>query len=121
MRILWRFLLTAVAAWLTVFVLPGIGVRDGLSDLYVAAFVFGAANAFIRPLARLSSHPLDLPLLTSAALVVNGTLMLITAVLVDSPKLTGSVSTQLLNGVAAVIIISGVSAGVSWLLPDPHE
>lgn len=119
MGLVWRLVITAAAVWLTATFLPGIVVEDGVSDLVLAAFVFGVVNAFILPVLRLLTREITLVKLGVLTLAVNAFMVLVTAALVESPSLRGPVSEQVLTGILITVIVSAVSVLLSWYLPDP--
>ncbi len=100
----------------------GIGVT-----LLILSLVFGLVNAFIRPIARLVSIPLNIATLGLFSVVLNAALLLLVASLVDlafGPLIIiGGFPPDLsleAVGAAAVgsFVISVVSAGLTILIPD---
>ena len=100
----------------------GIGVT-----LLILALVFGLINAFIRPLAKVVSIPLNIATLGLFSVVLNAALLLLVAYLVDlvfGPLIViGGFPPDLsleAVGAAAVgsFVISVVSAALTILIPD---
>lgn len=100
----------------------GIGVT-----LLILALVFGLINAFIRPLAKVVSIPLNIATLGLFSVVLNAALLLLVAYLVDlvfGPLIViGGFPPDLsleAVGAAAVgsFVISIVSAALTILIPD---
>jgi len=118
---IWRFLIMAATVWIGAYLVPGVEVNDGVSYLFLAAFVFGAVNAFIRPLAHLVTPQLDIVSLGLLTILINGFLVLITAALVDALSLRGPFSEQLVIGILATVIIAVVSTILSLYLPDLED
>lgn len=128
-----RVAIIAVALLITALVVPGIEVAwgtDGASiglTLLAVALVFGLVNAFVRPVAGVASIPLNLATLGLFSVVLNATLLLLVAFLVDlafGPLLVVGGFPPGLDleavGVAAVgaFIISAISAALTILIPD---
>jgi putative membrane protein len=100
----------------------GIGVT-----LLILALVFGLINAFIRPLAKVVSIPLNIATLGLFSVMLNAALLLLVAYLVDlvfGPLIViGGFPPDLTLesiGAAAVgsFIISAISAALIFLIPD---
>ncbi len=105
-----RWVINAVALYVTTFVVPGVRVSDFGSAL-VVALVLGITNAVIRPVVLLLTLPLTILTLGIFALVVN-TLMLYIA---------GSVTHRLelenaLSAFVGAIVLSVISFLLSQLV-----
>lgn len=128
-----RVAVVAVALLLAALLVPDIEVDWGddaaatLLTLLLLALLVGLVNAFIRPLARLVSIPLNLATLGLFSVVLNAALLLGVAFVVDlvlGPLLViGGYPPDL--GIEAVItaavgsfIISAVSTGLTILIPE---
>ena len=80
MNLLICWALNALALWLTVQLLPGVGMAaDGLWPLLVAALVVGLVNAVVRPIMVLLTLPVTLLTFGLFPLVVNGLALAIAA------------------------------------------
>lgn len=128
-----RVAIVAVALLLTALLVPDIEV-DWAEDaggigltLLLLALVFGFINAFIRPIARLVSIPLNILSLGLFSVVLNAALLLLTAWLVDlvfGPLISiGGFPPELgLEALSAAaigsFIISSISTGLSILIPE---
>lgn len=128
-----RTAVIAVALLLAALLVPDIeiawaddGVGVGLT-LLALALAFGLINAFIRPVARLVSLPLNVATLGLFSVVLNAALLLGVAFVVDlawGPLIViGGYPPDL--GIEAVItaavgsvIISAVSSGLQLLIPE---
>ena len=128
-----RTTVIAVALLLAALLVPDIeitwaddGVGVGLT-LLALALAFGLINAFIRPVARLVSLPLNVATLGLFSVVLNAALLLGVAFVVDlawGPLIViGGYPPDL--GIEAVItaavgsaIISAVSSGLQLLIPE---
>ena len=128
-----RVALVAVALLLTALLVPEIEVAwaedaEGIGlTLLVLALVFGFINAFIRPIAKLVSIPLNILSLGLFSVVLNAALLLLTAFLVDlvfGPLIViGGYPPELgleAITVAAIgsLIISVISTGLTILIPE---
>jgi putative membrane protein len=128
-----RVAVIAVALLVAALLVPDIeiewaddGVGIGLT-LLVLALAFGLVNAFIRPIARLVSLPLNIATLGLFSVVLNAALLLGVAFLVNlawGPLIViGGYPPEL--GIEAVVsaafgsvIISAVSTGLLVLIPE---
>jgi len=132
MRIV-RVAIIAVALLLATLLIPDIEIdwaddAEGILVTLVAlAIVFGLVNAFIRPIARFVSIPLNIATLGMFSVVLNAALLLGVAFLVDlvwGPLIViGGYPPDL--GIEAIVtaaagsfIISAVSTALSVLIPD---
>lgn len=128
-----RVAVIAVALLLTALLVPDIEIdwaddAEGIGvTLLLLALVFGFINAFIRPIAKLVSIPLNVITLGMFSIVLNAALLLLMAFLVDlafGPLIViGGYPPDLgleAIGAAAVgsFIISAISAGLGILIPD---
>ena len=128
-----RVAILAAALLITALIVPDIVVEwsddvEGIVvTLVILALVFGLVNGFIRPIARLVSIPLNIATLGLFSVVLNATLLLLMAYLVDlvfGPLVViGGFPPDLgLEAIAAAalgsFIISVISAGLSILIPD---
>lgn len=71
-----RLLITAFGLWIADVVLGDL-YFDGAVDLFVAAFLLGLANAFIRPILVILTLPITLVTLGIFLLVINGAMVLL--------------------------------------------
>jgi putative membrane protein len=128
-----RVAVIAVALLMAALLVPDIEI-DWADDgggigltLLVLALAFGLVNAFIRPIARLVSLPLNIATLGLFSVVLNAALLLGVAFLVDlvwgpliviggfPPDLgIGAVTTAAMGS----LIISAVSTGLLVLIPE---
>lgn len=83
-----RLFITGLGLLLADALLPGIRF-DGAASLWLAAFLLGLVNAFIRPLFILVTLPLTLLTLGLFLLVVNGLMVLVVAWLMPSFHIAG--------------------------------
>jgi putative membrane protein len=81
MGFLIRLVLSAVALWVTVYLVPGITYSGPLLHLLLVALVFGVVNALVRPLLVTLTCPLIILTLGLFALVLNGLMLWLTSAL----------------------------------------
>ena len=128
-----RVAIIAVALLLAALLVPDIEIAwaddaEGIAlTLLVLALVFGLVNAFIRPIARFVSIPLNIATLGMFSVVLNAALLLGVAFLVDlvSPALIviGGFPPDLsieavITAAVGSFIISVVSTALTVLIPD---
>lgn len=132
MRIV-RVAIIAVSLLLAALLVPDIEI-DWADDapgivitLAALAIVFGLVNAFIRPIARFVSIPLNIATLGMFSVVLNAALLLGVAFLVDfvwGPLIVvggypPDISLQaVITAAVGSFIISGVSTALTILIPD---
>lgn len=79
MRFLLRLVVTAVALWVAIELIPGLQYEGGPFGLLVVALVFGIINALVRPVLLLLTCPLVVLTLGLFLFVLNGLLLWLTA------------------------------------------
>jgi putative membrane protein len=82
-KFLLRWLITALALYAAVQLVPGIDYEGGWTTLAGMALVFGFVNAIVRPILTLLSCPLILLTLGLFTLVINGAMLLLAARLAE--------------------------------------
>ena len=80
-RVLANWMVMAAAVWVATALLPGIHVHGGFVTYLALSLLFGLVNAVVGPLLHLVALPLSVFTVGGAALVVNGVLLLFTALL----------------------------------------
>jgi putative membrane protein len=103
-----RTLVTAVALWIAVAIVPGLAARD-TATLVMAAILLGLVNATLRPAMVFLSIPLTLMTFGLFLLVLNAAMLALVAWLV--PAFTVSGFWAALFGALAVSIVSGFING----------
>lgn len=83
-----RVLITAFGLWIADLLLAGLRF-DGAGPLFLAAFLLGLVNAFIRPIVVVLTLPVTLVTLGLFLLVINGAMVLLVARLMDAFHLEG--------------------------------
>jgi putative membrane protein len=77
-----RWLLSALALWLTTSLVPGLSfTQDGVGPILITALIMGLVNAVVRPVMVLLTLPLTVLTLGLFLLVVNALTLAVVAVL----------------------------------------
>ena len=97
-----RWLINALALYLTALVLPGFELR-GVGPTLIAAAVLGIVNAIIRPLLVLLTLPINILSLGLFTFVINALLLLLTSRLVPGFAIRGF-GTAVLGAIVLSII-----------------
>lgn len=118
MKLVWRILINAAALWLTAMLFSALEFSGNIWGLLAAAVIFGLVNAFIRPLVKLLTLPINVVTLGLFTLVINTLMLLLTVWLSGSLSMTGGFFSNLVTAFVAAIIISVISTILSWFLPD---
>lgn len=105
-----RWLINAVALYVTALLVPGITLR-GIVPTLVAAAVLGIVNALIRPLLLVLTLPINVLTLGLFTLVINAVLLLLTAALVPGFTVRGFWAALL-----GTIVLSLISFAISHLV-----
>jgi putative membrane protein len=74
-----RWLVNAAALWVATRLVSGVTFDGGWLPFLGVALVFGAVNAFIRPVLQILTFPIILLTLGIFALVVNGLMLMLTS------------------------------------------
>lgn len=118
MKLILRVLINVFAIWLTSYLLAGLNFSGGFVNLIIVGVIFGLVNAFIRPIVKLLTLPINLVTLGLFTLVINTLMLMLTVWISDSLSLTGGLFENFLIAFVAAIIISVISTILSWFLPD---
>jgi putative membrane protein len=111
-RFLVRTLITAIAIFVVVMILPWVEVESPLS-LIVTAIILGLLNAVLRPLLIFLTLPITVLSFGLFIFVINGLILYLVAALVPGFRLANF-------GVAilAAFLISLISWAINWLIGD---
>lgn len=82
-----RILVNAVAVIAAVRLVPGAAFEGGWPQLIILAAVFGVINAYLRPIVKLLSLPLNLLTFGAVGFVINAGLVMVAAAISDNLKL----------------------------------
>ena len=125
MRLILRIIINAAALWVAAWVVPGFDVQGQLLAWIFVAVIFGLVNAFIRPIVSFFSLPITCLTLGLFTLVINALMLLLTAWVSSLFGINMTVGDSFLNSLwtalLASIVISIVSAVLSWFLPDEKK
>jgi putative membrane protein len=115
-----RWLITALALYAAVQLVPGISYDGDWTTLAGMALVFGLVNALVRPLLTLLSCPLILLTLGLFTLVINGAMLLLAARLADLFGVSFYVQ-GFWPAFWGALVISVVSFFMNLLIHEGHE
>jgi len=115
-RVLWNWVAMAGAVWLATALLPGIEVIGGFVTYLALSLLFGLVNAVVGPLLQLVALPLSVVTVGGAALVVNGVLLSLTALLSSRLDIDG-----LGSAVIGSLVISIVTTVLELVLRPLRE
>jgi putative membrane protein len=123
MRLIIRWIITAVALAVTAWVVPGIHVADnnGWLAVIVMAAVLGLVNAFVRPIITLLSCPLVLLTLGLFLLVINAVVLSLASWISVNWLGVGFYIDGFWPAFFGAIVVSIVSFLLSVLVPDTGE
>ena len=123
MRLLIRWVVTALAVAAAVAFVPGINVDGGsaIVTVIVVAAVLGFVNAIIRPILKFLSCGLIIATLGLFTLVINAATLMIAGSWSNSLFHTGFTIDGFWPAFWGAIIISIVSFLLSVFVPDPDE
>ncbi|HZK24025.1 MAG TPA: phage holin family protein [Oscillospiraceae bacterium] len=110
--LVWRWVLNALALYLTSLVINGVDIESFAAAL-VAALVWGFVNTIIRPLINLITLPVNIMTVGLFTFVINGSLLWLVA---DTVK--GFVVQSLWAGILGALLLSIISSVLSALLAD---
>jgi putative membrane protein len=124
MRILVRVVINAVALWLAALLVDGITLGEPnetgttvLTALLVGA-IFGIANVIVKPILTILSIPFIIVTLGLFLIVINALMLGLTSWLADLFGLPFHVSDFFWDAILGAIIVSVVSWGMSFLVPE---
>ncbi len=120
MRFLLRLLVSAVALWVAVQIVPGVSYQGEWVKLLLVALVFGILNALVRPLLLMLSCPMLILTLGLFTLVINALVLWLTSALSGGLGLGFHVA-GFWAAFLGALVISIVSILLSVLLPDPER
>jgi putative membrane protein len=113
-----RVIVNMIALWVAAWLIGGITLSTNLGEWLLVAVVFGLVNAFIKPIIKLFTLPINLATLGLFTIVINAFLLLLTAWLVPGLSFEDGVFGNVVNALLASIVISIVSMILNWFLKD---
>lgn len=105
-----RWLVNALALYLTAMLLPGITLT-GLGATLIAALVLGIVNAIIRPILIILTIPLNFLTLGLLTFVINALMLLLTSAVVPGFEIRGFWSALI-----GAVVLSVISFVLSHLI-----
>ena len=109
MFLLLRWLLNAVALWLTTQIIPGLTfTQPGIGPILIAALVLGLVNAVVRPVMVLLTLPLTIVTLGLFLLIVNA--LALSLVIAVTPMAATNFGTTIIAALALTIISTALNA-----------
>ena len=115
-QLILRVFINGIAIWITAYLLSGFSFSGSLLNLLVVSVVFGLVNAFIRPIIKLLTLPLNVMTLGLFTLVINALMVMLTAWLTGNLAIEGGFLSSFFTAVIAALIISVISTILSWFL-----
>ena len=121
MRFIVRLLVNAAALWAATRIVSGVTFTGGWLPFLGVALVFGAVNAFVRPVARVLTFPLVILSLGLFLLVINGLMLWLTSALSDALDLGfrvrdfwsafwGALVVSLVSGLLSLMLAADIGA-----------
>jgi putative membrane protein len=123
-RLLIRWLITAVAVAAAIFLVPGMHVAPGNSGLFtvaIVAVVLGLVNAFIRPVLKFLSCGLIIATLGLFTLVINALMLMLAGSWANGLFGAGLTIDGFWTAFWGSIVISIVSFLLSVFIPEPDD
>ena len=105
--------------WVATRIVPGVSYTGGWMPLIGVAFIFGAVNAFVRPIARILTFPIVILTLGLFLLVINGSMLWLTSALSDAMNLGFHVQ-GFLAAFLGALVVSIVSGLLSLMTAEKH-
>ncbi len=120
MRFVIRTLVTALALWVAVEIVPGVDYQGEWVQLLLVALVLGVLNALVRPLLLFLSCPMLILTLGLFTLVINALILWLTGALAGKLGLGFHVA-GFWSAFLGAFVISIVSFLLSVFAPDPER
>lgn len=120
MKLLLRWLFTALAIYAAVKLLPGLAFHGPWWQLGIVALLFGLVNALVRPLLKLLTCPLILLTLGLFVLIINAAMLSLTAKAAAVFGIDFRVA-GFWPAFWGALLISLISAALNLLLRDEDE
>jgi len=105
--------------WVATRIVPGVAYSGGWMPIFGVALVFGAVNAFIRPVAKILTFPIVILTLGLFLLVINGLMLWLTSALSDALELGFHVQ-GFWPAFWGALVVSIVSGLLSVLTAEKH-
>ena|SRR6185369_443739 len=115
-----RWVINAVALYVSVLIVPGINFGGEWTDLLWVALIFGLLNALLRPLLKLLTCPLILLTLGLFSILINAGMLMLTSSVGQSFGLDFSVD-GFWPAILGSLVISLVSVVMSLILHEERK
>lgn len=115
MKLLFRWLINAVALIAVANIVPGFGV-DTFYTALIAALVLGLVNALIRPILLILTLPINILTLGLFTFVINALMVWLASTIVSGFTVEGFVP-----AFVAALFLWAVSLGTNWLISHAEE
>lgn len=118
---------TAIALYILVEYIPGFVSYDGdLIGLLVIAAIFGVVNGFIGPIVRLLALPISFMTMGLVGFVINGALLLLTALIADGLGFAFTVgdfppdftADTIVGAIVGAVVLSVISTIIGLVVHD---
>jgi len=120
MGLLTRWLVSAAAVAAAAYLLPGIRLEGGITDLLKVALILGLVNALVRPVLKMMSCGVIVLTLGLFLLVINAAMLLLAEVVARSLGI-GFYVDGFEAALVGSLVISVVSFLISLLLPGDDD
>ena len=116
MKLFIRWVINAFALWAAAALVSGIELSGGWVSIFIVAAIFGIINTILKPIVKLFSIPFIILTLGLFTLIINATMLGLTAYLTDALQVDGFWS-----AVLGSIIISIISTLLNVAIKDEGE
>jgi putative membrane protein len=120
MKFVIRLLISALALWVAIEIVPGVEYQGAWSKLLLVALVLGLLNALVRPLLVLLSCPMLILTLGLFTLVINALVLWLTSGLSETLGLGFHVS-GFWSAFLGALVVSIVSVLLSIFVANPES
>lgn len=120
MKLLLRWIFTAIAVYAAVRLLPGIHFSGPWWQLGCVALILGLVNALVRPILKFLTCPLIVLTLGLFTLVINAAMLMLTASTAESLGIDFRVN-GFWSAFCGALVISIISAALTLLVREDRE
>ncbi len=117
-NIIIRIIINAIALWVATALVGGISLTASIVQWLIVAIIFGLVNAFIRPIVKLLTLPINIATLGLFTLVINTLMLLLTSFIAVGLSFEGNIFQNIVSAFLAALVVSIVSTILSWFLKD---
>ena len=98
-----KLLVTALAAWVAAYVLPGVHLENDAKTIVIVALVLALLNAIVKPILIILTIPVTIVTLGLFLLVINALMVVWTSKLVDGFKVDGWLTALFFSLIVSVV------------------